>query len=143
MGCRARSEEEQQCANASCFCEERGFLACHMVRKDTLLLVAKLLILLVLFFFPGQMLFPFRDALYANQGDTTSKKVLKAITLVNSVHWGIPAYHLSFLFSVLYKILLCMCFFAVFNVCPADLLLMNYSACILQGSMSVFRNKRQ
>lgn len=31
------------------------------------------------FFFlsPGQMLFPVRDALYANQGDTTRKKVLK------------------------------------------------------------------
>lgn len=49
-----------------------------MVLKDILLLAAKILILLLfLFFFPGQMLFPVRDALYANQGDTTRKKVLK------------------------------------------------------------------
>lgn len=71
------------------------------------------------FFFPGQMLFPVRDVLYANQGGTTRKKVLKAIILINSAHWGIPAYHLSFLFSVLYTILLCPSFLTVFNVCPA------------------------
>lgn len=49
-----------------------------MVLKDTLLWPAKILFLLVFFFLsPGQMLFPVRDALYANQGDTTRKKVLK------------------------------------------------------------------
>jgi len=48
------------------------------------------------------------------------KKVLKAITLINSDHRGIPAYHfLSFLFSVLYKILLCLLFLTVFSCCPA------------------------
>lgn len=57
--------------------------------------------------------------MYANQGGTT-KKVLKVITLINSDHWGIPTYRfLSFLFSVVYKILLCLLFIAVFNVCLA------------------------
>lgn len=93
-------------------------------------------------FFPGQLIFPVRDALYANQGGTT-KKVLKAITLINSDHWGIPAYHfLSFLF---FQFCTRYCSFlqSLMFVLP-DLLLMNYSAsCILQGSMSVSMNKRQ
>lgn len=137
-------KQELQCATASCFCEERGFLACYMVPKDILLLAAKILILLGFFFFPGQMIFPVRDVLYANQGGTTRKKALKAITPINSAHWGIPVYHLSFLFSVLYKIVLCLCFLTVFNVCPARPLAYELQcACILQVSVSVCTNKRQ
>lgn len=45
-------KQELQCATASCFCEERGFLACYMVPKDILLLAAKILILLGFFFLP-------------------------------------------------------------------------------------------
>lgn len=104
----------------------------------------KSLSFLVFFFFPGQMIFPVRDVSYANQGGTTRKKALKAITPINSAHWGIPAYHLSFLFSVLYKIVLCLCFLTVFNVCPARPLAYELQcACILQGSVSVCTNKRQ
>lgn len=57
MGSRARSEEELQCVTGSCFCEERGFLVCHMVLKDILLLAAKILILLGFFFFQDRCYF--------------------------------------------------------------------------------------
>lgn len=73
MGHRAGSEEELQRAAASCFHEEGGFPACHIVLKAILLLAEKILILLVCFF-QGQLIFPVRDALFANQGGTTKKK---------------------------------------------------------------------
>lgn len=48
------------------------------------------------------------------------KKGLKALAPTDSDHWGIHAYQfLSFLFSVLHKVFLCLPFLTVCRVCSA------------------------
>lgn len=145
MGRRAGGEEELQCTTARCFSKERDFLVCRTVLKAILPLTAKILILVL--FFPGQLIFPVRDALYANRGGTTEKKKSPESNHTHNLRPPGNSCLSVFVFSLFQfctRYFFACSFLQSLMFVLLDLLVMNNSAsCILQGSLPAYTSTRQ